>query len=129
MTRSEYLDIYDVVGAAMEVYNTLGRGMSELIYQEALEIEMSSRGMIFEREKALRLYYKTVLLKKVFSFLNPSVYSFKDFSFLKLPFSTSCASLILDFIFFILSFKDSKSTELISILAMLSLSSIIIINK
>ena len=66
MTRSEYLDIYDVVGAAMEVYNTLGRGMSELIYQEALEIEMSSRGMIFEREKALRLYYKTVLLKKVF---------------------------------------------------------------
>ena len=36
MTKQEYKDIYDVVGTAMEVYNTLGRGMSELIYQEAL---------------------------------------------------------------------------------------------
>lgn len=27
MTRQEYKDIYDVVGAAMEVYNTLGRVM------------------------------------------------------------------------------------------------------
>ena len=34
MTEQEYKDIYDVVGTAMEVYNTLGRGMSELIYQE-----------------------------------------------------------------------------------------------
>jgi GxxExxY protein len=66
MTRQEYLDIYDVVGAAMEVYNTLGRGMSELIYQEALEIEMRKREMSFEREKPLHLYYKTVLLKKIY---------------------------------------------------------------
>ena len=26
MTEQEYKDIYDVVGTAMEVYNTLGRG-------------------------------------------------------------------------------------------------------
>ncbi len=50
----------------MEVYNTLGRGMSELIYQEALEIEMRKREMSFEREKPLHLYYKTVLLKKIY---------------------------------------------------------------
>lgn len=31
MTRQEYKDIYDVVGAAMEVYNTLGRGMAEAV--------------------------------------------------------------------------------------------------
>jgi hypothetical protein len=31
MTRQEYKEIYDVVGAAMEVYNTLGRGMAEAI--------------------------------------------------------------------------------------------------
>ena len=28
ITEQEYLDIYDVVGAAMEVFNALGRGMS-----------------------------------------------------------------------------------------------------
>lgn len=51
MTKEEYKDIYEAVGAAMEVYNTLGRGMSELIYQEALALEMERRGMKFEREK------------------------------------------------------------------------------
>ena len=66
MTRLEYKDIYDVVGAAMEVYNTLGRGMAEQVYQEALAIEMVKRGMKAEREKQLRLYYKDVLLDKTY---------------------------------------------------------------
>ena len=64
MTRQEYKDIYDVVGAAMEVHKTLGRGMEEPIYQEALAVEMKKRGMIAEREKELRLTYKDVLLDK-----------------------------------------------------------------
>ena len=64
MTRQEYQDIYNVVGAAMEVHKTLGRGMEEPIYQEALAIEMSKRGMTAEREKELRLRYKDTLLKK-----------------------------------------------------------------
>ena len=66
MTKQEYKDIYDAVGAAMEVYNTLGRGMSELIYQEALAMEMSEREMTFEREKQLKLYYKGTLMEKTF---------------------------------------------------------------
>ena len=66
MTKQEYKNIYDAVGAAMEVYNTLGRGMSELIYQEALAMEMSEREMTFEREKQLKLYYKGTLMEKTF---------------------------------------------------------------
>ena len=66
MTKQEYKDIYDVVGAAMEVYNTLGRGMAEAIYQEALAVEMKKRSMNFEREKELRLHYKDVLLDKTY---------------------------------------------------------------
>ena len=66
MTKQEYKDVYDVVGTAMEVYNTLGRGMSELIYQEALAMEMNERGMTFEREKQLKLYYKGTLMDKTF---------------------------------------------------------------
>ena len=66
MTRQEYKEIYDVVGAAMEVHKTLGRGLEESIYQEALAVEMSKRGMVAEREKELRLKYKDTLLKKTY---------------------------------------------------------------
>lgn len=64
MTKQEFKDIYNVVGAAMEVHTTLGRGMAEPIYQEALAVEMKKRGMEVEREKELRLKYKDVILEK-----------------------------------------------------------------
>ena len=66
ITKEEYLDIYDVVGAVMEVYNALGYGMAEPIYQEALAKEMELQGMDAEREKPLRLYYKDMLLEKTY---------------------------------------------------------------
>ena len=55
-----------MVGAAMEVHATLGRGMAEPIYQEALAVEMQKRGMTVEREKPLRLQYKDVMLEKIY---------------------------------------------------------------
>ena len=64
MTKQEYKDIYNVVGAAMEVHKILGRGMAEPIYQEALAIEMAKRGMMVEREKELELSYKDMILNK-----------------------------------------------------------------
>ncbi len=66
MTKQEYIDMYDVVGAAMEVHSVLGHGMSEAIYQEALAVEMKKRGMEAEREKELRLQYKDVILEKTY---------------------------------------------------------------
>lgn len=66
MTREEYIDIYDIVGAAQEVHATLGRGLSEAIYQEALALELADRGMTIEREKHLKLYYKDHLMEKVY---------------------------------------------------------------
>ena len=66
MTKQEYMDMYEVVGAAMEVHGVLGRGMAEPIYQEALAVEMKKRGMIAEREKELRLRYKDVVLEKTY---------------------------------------------------------------
>ena len=55
ITKQEYLDIYDVVGAAMEVHQTLGRGMAEPIYQEALEVEMTAKGLLINfGERSLR---------------------------------------------------------------------------
>jgi len=66
MTKEEYMKMYNLVGAAMEVYNVLGRGMEEPIYQEAMEKELEMRGIPFEREKILRTYYKNILLDKIY---------------------------------------------------------------
>ena len=36
-------EVYAIVGAAMEVYNDLGPGFLENVYQEAMEIEVAAR--------------------------------------------------------------------------------------
>ena len=66
MTKQEYLDMYEAVGVAMEVHNTLGRGMAEPVYQEAYAMEMRLRGLEIEREKVFHLYYKGMLMEKTY---------------------------------------------------------------
>lgn len=41
----------------MQVHSVLSNGFQEVIYQRALELEMSYRGVSFEREKVLPIYY------------------------------------------------------------------------
>ena len=55
---------YAIRGAAMKVYNTLGCGFLEAVYQEALEIEFNKLGIPYEREKALEIVYDGVVLNK-----------------------------------------------------------------
>ena len=52
------------MGACFDVYKELSCGFSEPIYQEALEIEFKLRGIPFEREKELVVYYKGQKLRK-----------------------------------------------------------------
>ena len=66
MTKQEYMDMYDAIGVAMEVYNTLGRSLDEHIYQEAYAIEANMRNMDVEREKKLQLSYMGIELQKSF---------------------------------------------------------------
>lgn len=42
----------------MKVHSFLGNGFQEVIYQRALEIEMSLEGLKFEREKEMPVIYK-----------------------------------------------------------------------
>lgn len=57
---------YKVVGAAFKVYNTLGPGFLEAVYQEALEIEFQRQGIPYEREKELKIQYDGVELKQTY---------------------------------------------------------------
>ena len=50
----------------MEVFNHLGHGMDEPIYQEALSIELTIRSIPFEREKLLHTYYKGQQMQKIY---------------------------------------------------------------
>jgi len=47
-----------IIGCAMQVHSTLGNGFQEVIYQRALEIEMQSAGLNFEREKEMPIFYR-----------------------------------------------------------------------
>jgi GxxExxY protein len=54
---------YDLMGAAFEVYNELGYGMAEDIYQAAIEVELELREIPFVSQPPLKVYFKRRLLR------------------------------------------------------------------
>ncbi len=66
MTQKDLLykdEVYAIIGAAFEVYNTLGSGFLEAVYQEALAIELSSRQIPFQDQAQIKIEYKGEPLK------------------------------------------------------------------
>ncbi|MBI9018036.1 MAG: GxxExxY protein [Phycisphaerae bacterium] len=53
---------YKIIGAALEVHNTLGSGFLENVYQYALANEFSSGKIPFEKEVNLQILYKNQIL-------------------------------------------------------------------
>ena len=49
---------YKLMGAAFEVYNQLGYGMAEEVYQQSLEIELALCGIPFRSKDELTMFYK-----------------------------------------------------------------------
>src|SRR5689334_4460600 len=60
-------EVYQIVGAAMEVYYQLGCGFLEPVYQEALEIELGRRAIPFEPQMEVVICYKGHILKKKYA--------------------------------------------------------------
>ncbi|MDO5490119.1 MAG: GxxExxY protein [Bacteroidaceae bacterium] len=54
--------IYKSVGAAMEVYNHLGPGLLESIYEKAMIYELQSRGLKVTSQAPVEIKYKNVTI-------------------------------------------------------------------
>ena len=61
---SDYEKMYRIVGVAMKLYNELGYGLAEPIYQECLSILCTEEEIPWEREKTLDMYFHDQLLIK-----------------------------------------------------------------
>ena len=56
-------EVYNIVGAAMEVHSILGPGFLEAVYQEATAMELRLRSIPFVEQPQLHLEYKGHRLK------------------------------------------------------------------
>lgn len=67
MIKSEYKhsDITEIViGCAMKVHNSLGKGFPEIIYQRAFFIELKKTELLIEREIEQPVYYEDHVVGK-----------------------------------------------------------------
>jgi GxxExxY protein len=55
-------ECYKIVGLCMEIHRLLGKGFSEVIYKDALELELQNAGIVYEREKPYNVVYKGTVL-------------------------------------------------------------------
>jgi GxxExxY protein len=64
---------YKLMGAAFEVYNHLGYGMAEEIYQQSLEIELGLREIPYLSKNEIDVFYKG---HKLATKYKPDLYAF-----------------------------------------------------
>ena len=57
---------YKIIGCCLEVYNELGPGFLESVYQEALSLELTNARIPFNEQCGIDVYYKGERLIKKF---------------------------------------------------------------
>jgi GxxExxY protein len=55
-------EVFQLVGVCMEIHRELGKGDDEVIYKDALVVELSRAAIPFLREKNYEIPYKGVIL-------------------------------------------------------------------
>ena len=55
-------EVFQLVGFCMEIHRELGKGHDEVIYRDALVVELTRAGIPFSREKNYEITYKGVIL-------------------------------------------------------------------
>jgi GxxExxY protein len=59
-------EAYTIMGACFAVYNKMGNGFLEAVYQECLGIEFHFRGIPHDVQPQLRLQYRGQILEKTY---------------------------------------------------------------
>jgi GxxExxY protein len=59
-------ETYTIIGICMEVHRNLGPSLLEIIYKDAIEIELKENNIFFEREKEFIIEYKGKILPHKF---------------------------------------------------------------
>ncbi len=59
-------ETYEIIGRCMEIHRILGKGLLEIVYKDALELELKTKGIPYEREKKYEVKYKGVVLNHHF---------------------------------------------------------------
>ena len=64
-----------IIGASFEVYNQLGYGFLEKVYQNAMQVELAQRGSQCETERQIKVKYKGVIVGNYYAdlFVDQSV--------------------------------------------------------
>ncbi len=55
-------ETYKIIGLCFEVHKILGKGLLEIVYKDALEVEFKLNKIFYEREKVYPVIYKGVEL-------------------------------------------------------------------
>jgi len=55
-------DTHRLIGFCMEIHRELGKGHDEVIYKDALVVELNRTGVSFAREQKFEVNYKSVVL-------------------------------------------------------------------
>ena len=56
-----------VISAFYKVYNTLGYGFMEKVYENAMRIELTKMGVFVEQQKNIKVYYETEMVGDYFA--------------------------------------------------------------
>lgn len=57
---------YRIVGICMKIHSKLGKGFKEIVYKDALEVELMKSNIPYEREKKYKVEYEGEILKHTF---------------------------------------------------------------
>ena len=58
---------FKIIGLCMEIHKTLGMGLKEINYKDAMEIEFIENNIPYEREKRFSVKYKEKILRNPYS--------------------------------------------------------------
>ncbi len=55
-------ETFEIIGICISVHKTLGHGFSEIVYKDAIELELQQRGIPYQREMEFKINYKGIIL-------------------------------------------------------------------